>query len=150
MNKPKMWLIDTSVLCNILNLPGFNQDRTEIISEFENKIVSGDSFFLPYSVFVETGNHIAQLSGNYKHDFAEKFVVLIKKALNDEVPFKPLKFPEKEQLLNVIDEFTTYASKGIGFADFTIIEDWKEQKNKFVSYSVRIWSLDSGLQGYES
>ena len=150
MTKPIIWLIDTSILCNILDLPGFNQDRTEILGEFENRISSGDLFFLPFVVFIETGNHIAQLSGNYKYEFAQKFVHLVKQALNSEAPFKPLRFPEKDELLRIIDEFPEFAGKGIGFGDFSIIEDWKDQTSKFMAYSVRIWSLDSGLQGYES
>lgn len=150
MTKPIIWLIDTSILCNILDVPGSNQDRDKILQDFDVRIKRGDEFFLPYVAFIEAGNSIAQLSGNYKFDFAQKFVKITKQAMNNEAPFKPLKFPKKEDILRAIDDFPNHASRGIGFGDFSIIEDWKEQSSKFKQYSVKIWSLDQGLQGYES
>lgn len=150
MLKPNIWIVDTSIFCNILDLPGKNQNREEIIGEFEAGIKAGGKFFLPYVVLIETGNHIAQLNGNLKFTKAQKFVSLVEKALNGETPFTPLKFPEKEELLHWINGFPEKSGQGIGFGDFSIIKDWEEQKELFGAYSVRIWSLDAGLQGYES
>lgn len=150
MPKPNIWIIDTSVFTNILNIPGFNQNRGSIIENFKTRIRNEDMFFLPFVVLVETGNHIAQISGNAKFTKAIEFTQQVQNALNDETPWKPLRFPEKDDLREWIDGFPEKASQGIGFGDYSIIKDWEEQKNLFPSYSVRIWSLDSGLQGYES
>lgn len=149
-SKPRLWLIDTSVFLNILDVPGFNQHREEVLSDFKTSIQRGDSFFLPYPCIVETGNHIAQLNGNIKYVMSQKFIEQIKQALHNEAPFKPLRFPEKEVLYQYIDGFPELAAQGIGFGDFTIIQDWKEQKELHKGYSVRIWSLDDHLQGYQS
>lgn len=150
MVKPNIWIVDTSIFCNILNVPGKNQSREEIIEGFEKGIMDGDKFFLPYVVLVETGNHIAQLNGNLKFTIAKEFVTMVEKAIKGLTPFTALKFPEKEDLLQWIAGFPEKSGAGIGFGDYSIIQDWEEQKRKFQSYSVRIWSLDEALRGYET
>lgn len=150
MNKPNIWIIDTSVFLNILDVPGFNQERDSVISEFEVNINNGDNIFLPYSALFESGNHIAQLNGNLKFTMANLFVKQVQLALNDEAPYKPLKFPNKNELLTWINEFPKMAGIGIGFGDFSIIRDWEEQVKMFPGWSVRIWSLDAHLKGYQS
>lgn len=150
MPKPNIWIIDTSIFCNILDIPGKNQNREEIIGEFEAGIKAGDKFFLPYVVLIETGNHIAQLTGNIKFTKAQEFVSLVVKALVGETPFTPLKFPEKEEILQWIDGFPIKCGQGIGFGDYSIIQDWDDRKDLFPGWSVRIWSLDAGLKGYQS
>lgn len=40
-------LLDTSVYLNVLDVPGFNQDRDEILDEFAVRVESGDYFLLP-------------------------------------------------------------------------------------------------------
>lgn len=150
ITKPIIWLVDTSIFLNVLDVPKFNQDRTNVLSNFKSYIESENTFFLPYATIVETGNHIAQLNGNHKFDYANKFVKEVKSALNQESPWKPLEFPTAEHLANWVDDFPNYAGQGIGFADYSIIKEWELQKMKYPAYSVRIWSLDAQIQGYES
>ena len=149
-NKPIIWLIDTSVLLNVIDVPNFNQERRLILSQFKERIERNDTFLLPYAAIVETDNHIAQLKGDYKFIYANKFVSQVKAALNGDTPWKPLKFPTYEDLTTWLDGFPIKASEGIGFADYSMIKEWEEQAALFAAYSVRIWSLDKGLQGYES
>jgi predicted nucleic acid-binding protein len=150
MAKPNIWIIDTTIFLNILDIPGSNSDRATVLSEFKERIKAEDLFFLPFIVLVETGNPIAKLSGNLKYEKAKDFVDQIKSALNGVSPFTALKFPDKEELLQWIDDFPAKSSQGIGFGDYSIIRDWQEQCVLFPGWSVRIWSLDEGLQGYES
>ncbi|QDH78361.1 hypothetical protein FKX85_04620 [Echinicola soli] len=150
MSKPIIWLIDTSIITNILDIPGKNQDKLEVREDFKNRIKNKDSFFLPYATLVETGNFIAQLNGDLKRIKSLEFAEQIKLALDNQAPWKPLKFPEKESLSLNINKFPEFASKGIGFGDFSIIQDWEEQRNAFQAFAVKIWSLDKALQGYES
>lgn len=55
-------LVDTSVLLNILNVPGLNQDHEAIMDEFEELVESGVNLLLPVGAVFETGNHIARLA----------------------------------------------------------------------------------------
>ncbi len=150
-NKPIIWLIDTSVLLNVMDVPNINQEqRALILNQFKERIERGDTFLLPYAAIVETGNHIAQLKGDYPFIYATKFVAQVKAALNGNSPWKPLKFPTNKDLNSWLDGFPKFASEGIGFADYSMIKEWEEQKPLYTAYSLRIWSLDKGLQGYES
>lgn len=146
--KPIIWIVDTSIFTNVLNIPGRNQDREAVMQIFEQRIE--DIFLLPYAAIVETGNHIAQLDRNYKFKFAQEFVKYVREAIDGTSPWKPLNFPTQTALLKWLDEFPVCCGKGIGFGDFSIIKEWEEQTKIFNAFSVRIWSLDSGLQGYES
>lgn len=137
MAKPIIWIIDTSVFLNILDIPGSNSDRDQILIDFRTRIANNDSSSIPYVVLIESGNPIAKLQGDLKFIKAQQFIKTVRQAFNNEAPFKPLRFPEM-------------SSREIGFGDYSIIKDWEEQVSLFPAYSVRIWSLDAGLQGYES
>jgi hypothetical protein len=148
MAKPNIWIIDTSIFMNILDVENFNQDKEAVLSQFEERINAGDSFLLPFATIVETGNHIAQLNGNIKFTIAQKFVQQIRLAIENQTPYKALKFPDKLELLEWINDFPTNASQGIGFADSTIIEDWKRQTILNQGWEVKIWALDGHLSAY--
>ncbi len=150
MAKPTIWIIDTSVFLNILDIPGSNSDRAQILAEFKARIATNDSFFIPYVVLVESGNPIAKLQGNLKFTKAQEFIQTVRQAFNNEAPFKPLKFPERGSFLEWLEGFPNKASENIGFGDYSIIKDWEEQVKLFPAYSVQIWSLDAHLQGYVS
>lgn len=150
MAKPIIWIIDTSVFLNILDIPGSNSDRDQILIDFRTRIANNDSFSIPYVVLIESGNPIAKLQGDLKFIKAQQFIKTVRQAFNNEAPFKPLRFPDRESFLDWLEGFPEMSSREIGFGDYSIIKDWEEQVSLFPAYSVRIWSLDAGLQGYES
>lgn len=64
-------LLDTSVYLNVLDVDGFNQDRSTVLDGFERRIRTGDNFLLPMATIWETGNHIAHLlDGGRRRRFA--------------------------------------------------------------------------------
>ena len=131
-----------------MNIPGRNQSRDEIIELFRLRILTGDSFLMPYSSIVETGNHISRLAGDQKFQFAEKFRDELLKALQEKAPWKPLKFPTHEDLAKWLKDFPKFAAQATEFADFSIIKEWEEQRSRYQGYEVHIWSLDHSLSGY--
>jgi len=46
-------LLDTSVYLNVLDVPGFNQDRDKVFAELQDAIGSGDYFLLPLATVWE-------------------------------------------------------------------------------------------------
>ena len=46
-------IVDTSVLLNVLDVPAFNQDRDEILTQFRELLDSGASFLLPMAAIFE-------------------------------------------------------------------------------------------------
>ena len=41
--------MDTSVFTNVLNIPGRNQNRDDILELFKERIEDNDTFLLPYA-----------------------------------------------------------------------------------------------------
>lgn len=148
--RPIIWIIDTSVFLNVLDVPNFNQDRTTILVEFEERIKAKHTFLLPYSAILETGNHIVQVNGDQKYIFAQKFATQVSKAIEGTSPWKTMSFPEKSSVLEWLQDFPNSAKQGQGFGDHSIVKEWEKQKTLFSAYSIRIWSTDTHLQGYQS
>lgn len=157
-------LIDTSVLLNILNVPGYSQDKATIDNQYKLHIENRDRLLLPMATILETGSHIADIrNGRQRRNWGEIFVSLVKQTQRGEAPWSPLPFPDLECILTWIDEFPDFVSRGIavgggqinqskaaGFADLTIIKDWEKQRELHSMTRVMIWSLDNGLQGYDT
>ncbi|MCB9264780.1 MAG: hypothetical protein H6558_07135 [Lewinellaceae bacterium] len=147
---PVIWIVDTSVFLNVLDVPQFNQDRGEVLANFESRINNGDTFLLPITTVIETGNHIARINnGNQRQDFAQKFSDQVLASIEGESPWKPLEYPEAEDVKKWLADFPNTAQAGVGLGDHIIIKQWKEQCSKYPAYLVKIWSLDIHLQGYE-
>lgn len=143
-------LVDTSVLLNVLDVPGRNQDRPIVIGALSRYIEAGAHLLLPMAAIVETGNHIAHVSdGSQRRSAANRFVDQIRMALSGEAPWRPMQFPYNEQVLEWLTHFPDFAMKGIGFGDLSIIKEWEATCTKHPMSRVLIWSLDADLHGYE-
>ena len=53
--------VDTSVVCNLLAIPGRCQARKRIQSEFQRLVDRDVRMVLPIAAIIETGNHIAHI-----------------------------------------------------------------------------------------
>ena len=151
-------LIDTSVYLNVLDVPGWNQDRDDILVEFRERIKKEDLFLLPMATIWETGGHIADLAtGGRRREFAQKFATQIDEAINGKAPFRPTHFPDKDEFLSWIAQFPDHAmrnksdektTEGVSLADMSMIMEWEKLRTRHSMSTVEIWSLDSDLSGY--
>ncbi|MER5419193.1 hypothetical protein [Streptosporangium roseum] len=83
----KVEFVDTSVLCNLLNVPGRNQDYEAVARELKEKRQECD-LILPITAVIETGNHIAQLSdGRVRRDRADKLHTLLGLVITGRAPW---------------------------------------------------------------
>lgn len=143
-------LVDTSVLLEILKVPGKCGNRQTIFDDLEKKIKDKEVLFLPMATIIETGNHVAQNGdGTQRRKCAADFVQFVQDALDDKSPFHPIKFIENEQLNKIISQFTDYAMKGISLGDACIIDDYErlcEQYNRHKT--IYVWALDGDLSSY--
>lgn len=55
--------MDTSVLCELLEVPGKNQQATAVQAEFVTRAAAGEHFVIPVTAVIETGNPICQAKG---------------------------------------------------------------------------------------
>lgn len=78
--------LDTSVLCELVEVPGKCQRRDEVREEYARRVAEGEQFVLPITAVIETGNHIAQAGGD-RRAAAERLVGLLQAAGAGVPPF---------------------------------------------------------------
>lgn len=145
-------IIDTSVLCNIINIPHMNSHYKEVMEELKNLHEDTQQLLiLPLATIIETGNHIAHIAdGNVRRNRAQFMTELIQKTVNDEAPwtFYGKEF-EREELIEISKNFADSAVAQIGIGDVSIIQVYKKYKESVPAIgSIRIWSLDHHLSCY--
>ena len=143
-------LVDTSVFLNILDVPGRNQNRDQVIHSFEEMIESADHFLLPMAAIIETGRHIAHLpDGGQRRQYGRLFVDQVKQALEGSAPWRPTNFLKKEHLLSWLDDFPAKAQQELSLTDLSILKEWETLCERHPMSRVRIWALDGHLDGYD-
>lgn len=143
-------IVDTSIFCNLLNIPNMNSSRKEVVEEFKRLINDETSFLLPMATVYETGNHIAQLSdGRNRRRFAEDFVEEVQKAINGDAPWQIMQVPTLKEIGIWLDEFPDSAMPNVSMGDLSIIQEWENAKKRTPYLRVFIWSLDQDIMGYD-
>jgi len=152
-------LLDTSVYLNVLDVPRFNQDRSNVLGSFKRSIQAGDYFLLPLATVWETGNHIADLdTGQTRRIYADKFVDDVTKAFQGETPYRVTHFPDRDEFLRWLGNFPQFVMRsksfkkqreGISLADLSIIKEWERNCELHPMTRVRVWSLDEDLACYD-
>lgn len=152
-------LLDTSVYLNVLDVPGFNQDRGAVLNQFQARIRNNDYFLLPMATIWETGNHVADLpDGGRRRQFAQVLVNDVQDALRGSAPYQTTFFPDRDTFLEWLADFPDYAQRnksdrkireGISLSDMSIIKEWERTRDRHSMSRVLIWSLDADLAGYD-
>lgn len=142
--------VDTCILTNLLDIPGYNQNRDAVMREYEEKKSTKDTFVIPLAVLIETGNHIAQIKGK-KYEIAQKFSELIQNAAVGSSNFVVTPEISLEQITEIMKNFpNSVVREDRGFGDLSILSQFEDYwKNKQPIGKMCIWSLDHHLQGYE-
>lgn len=144
-------IVDTTIFCNVLGIPGRNQDRLTVIGEFETLININATLLLPMPVIFETGNFVAQIAdGRVRRDYGEKFCRQVQLAAEGSAPWTPTPFPEKEEVLGYLSAFPEMAMRGVGIVDLSIIKLWERMRALGNGSTVYIWSLDQHLSAYDT
>ncbi len=149
-------LIDTSVFCELLGIPGKSSDPLAFRAEFKAKIDVGEILLLPMTTIIEAGNFIGQCSpdGGIRRHHADLFIASVLTAIDGEAPFTPTPFPDPDDLRDWLAEFPNWTmrtdkrGKGSGFGDLTIKKEWDHQCKLHPSRRVYIWSQDHQLANF--
>ena len=152
--------IDTSVLLCILDVPGKNQDRESIVEEF-TVLATGDgnTLILPVATIVETGNHIAQLSNGEQRRTRMAHSANYCSTVQQPQRHGLLAMPTGISHLcrnSAKDGLTIPSSRSwhwpqgeLASEDASIIHEahlYRAATSTPSAQSVRIWTLDAGLQ----
>ncbi|MCY4030471.1 MAG: hypothetical protein OXH75_29680 [Acidobacteria bacterium] len=147
---PPIVIVDTSVLLNVLDVPGFNQDRATVLGRFGELVEAAANLLLPMGAVFETGNHIAQLpDGQRRRRYAEVFRDRVREALAGRAPWTLVPGPDATQLAESLDSFPEYAMQGVGMVDLAIVKAWERACARHPRRHVSIWSLDHHLAGHD-
>ena len=148
---PEVVLVDTCVLLNILDVPGFNQDREDVLADLTAMLDADDvTLLLPFAAIIEAGNHIAQLpDGRVRRDVAAKFCQEVCSAIDGNSPWTPTQAMEIRDLRSWLVEYPDHAMRGVGLADLSILKEWEAACVRHPRHRVRVWSLDGHLMGLD-
>ena len=118
-------IIDTTVLLNLLNITGRNQQREESMGEFRRLIDCKAEFLIPLAVIFETSNHIKQSDNGRRHECAERLRDAVNQIM-DESGFwiGTIRFPYPNEFVTWVDEYPRYAARQIDLNDLSIIKEW--------------------------
>jgi hypothetical protein len=143
-------LVDTSIFCNLLEVPGRCQDKQAVLAALEQKIHDRWSLLLPLSAILETGNHIAHCAnGAKRRSAAERFVRQVRMAMEGDAPWVVTPIPDNRDWLTWLDDFPDSAMREVSIADLTIIKEYERQCALNPARRVMVWSLDDDLNAYD-
>jgi hypothetical protein len=146
--------LDTSVLCELLEVPGKCRDDDEVRIEFELRVAEGERFVIPITAVIETGNHIANANGD-RWTAAQRLAAMVEAASADRPPFAPNQVAWDADFIAELlkgdsteRSFVDLACAGqLGAGDIAILVE----RDRYVKSSamtrdrVRIWTLDARL-----
>ena len=151
MPKPIIWVVDTSILLNILRHPTRNQDKEAVNAAFRTRLKAGHLFVIPITTIIETGNWAYKMEAGLRKPWAEHFARFISQSLSGRAPFLLLDFPSHEEMTTYLAELPTQIDT-MGLGDKLILSQWEQlcESGKYSGYQINIWSLDNdALKGRE-
>ncbi len=154
----KVLIIDTSILCVWLQVPGkttcgsgssqWNKNRVDQLLQIE--IQAGTTLVLPLATILETGNHIAQASSS-RYETAQALAKLMAEAADEKTPWAAFTDQsvlwEAEGLKILAAEWPELAAQRISIGDATIKTVAEHYARS--GYQVEIFTGDAGLKAYQ-
>lgn len=150
-----VYFIDTSVFCNILPVPGRDQDRAAVLTELTRRQELG-TLILPVTTIIETGNFIAQLpTGGERRATALRLVMVLRMVCEGRAPWALHEFAWERSLIEDLIEgsgtkvtLVEHAESKVGAGDLAILAEVRAYAKRASPTDVKVWSLDSGLMSF--
>lgn len=148
--------IDTSVLCNILDVPMMCEASAAVKTEASARLAAGERFVLPVTAVIETGNHIANVKQGDRRAAAERFVGLIEAVRAGAANWVLHEIEWDTTFLAALCEGSTtgqpivdLAGNGLlGAGDVAILVERARFQARSAHLDVRIWTLEATLGAY--
>lgn len=154
----KVLIIDTSILCVWLDVPGMDTcgpdqdswDKVRVDQTIQHELDLQTTFVLPLATIIETGNHIAQSSAN-RYERAQALSELMINSADQVSPWAA--FSDQNDLWSIekikllAETWPALASAGTSLGDATIkdVAEYYAQSR----FEVEILTGDAGLKAYE-
>lgn len=143
--------IDTSIMCNLLEVPKMCADKEEVKKEWKEVLERNETLIMPLATIIETGNHIAHIpDGNVRYTVALKFKKFLEKTAESKAPWtlygNALDSKEIKYIAENLEKFTVLRT---GIGDMTIIYAYEKYlKEEPAIGKIMIWSKDEHLSSY--
>jgi hypothetical protein len=151
-----VWLVDTSILCEILEVPGKVSQHEVVYEEFTKRALEKHSFVIPVTTIIETGNHIANAKTGDRRAAAIRFHKLLTDVQNKAIPFRLEAVTWNADFLQrLLDGDSTnellvdlIGNGRFGAGDISILVERDLLRSRSSLPDVRIWTADAELQAY--
>ncbi|MFH9264261.1 hypothetical protein ACH4KN_08360 [Streptomyces sp. NPDC017546] len=149
--------VDTSILCNLLDVPGKCQDRKQVIAELKSKRERRETdLLLPVTAIIETGNHIAQVSnGRARRSCAERLSGVLTTVIEGKAPWALNEVEwDAAHLRALVNGGSTgsslieHACNKLGCGDLNILIERDRYLARTSGVRASIWTLDDLLSSY--
>ena len=156
----KVLILDTSILCVWLDIPGRNKiekkgkdviGKQEVESKIKAEINDGARIVLPLASVIECGNHITQIKGVDPKAYIDKFADFIIKSINGTEPWdiftNQSELFDESKFRELVEKWRELAISGISMGDASIIQVAELYVSK--NFTAEIFTGDTGLKSYE-
>ena len=149
----KVTLVDTSVLCELLQVPGKSEPerQAEMVDEVDVRSSVGERLVLPFTAVVETGNHIVQAGGD-RHAVAQRFATFLQLALQPDSPFFVPDLAFGQDFVAAVaggdstgQTLAQLATHKVGAGDVAILVQRDQLRVGGAFTAVDVWTLDHDL-----
>ncbi len=154
----KVLILDTSILCVWLDVPGMARcgpahdswDKARVANKIETEERAGTTFVLPLASIIETGNHIAQ-AAHSRFERAQALASLMDKSAQQATPWAAFSAQSglwaSDKLADLAQRWPAMAAQKLSLGDATI----SDVANSYAQagYSVEILTGDQGLKACE-
>lgn len=152
-------LVDTSILVEILNVPGKNGHHERVLGELDQKRTdSSISLMLPTATVIETGNHIHHVpDGHARRQCAKGFADVLALTVVGDAPWTLLNARWDGPLLDSIRggagtgmDLVEHATKQcLSCGDLSVVaerDDYRRRVSKGIK--VVIWTVDEAMDAW--
>jgi len=149
-------LVDTSILVEILNVPGKNANRRRVVAQLGEKDRDASvSLMLPTAAVIETGNHIHHVpDGHARRGCAQNFARILALTIAGDAPWTLLNARWDAPLLDAIRsgagtgmDLVEHATKQcLSCGDLSVVAERDEYRRR-VSKGIKvvIWTVDEKM-----
>lgn len=144
--------VDTSVLANLIRVPGRCNDHVYLQQRFKDLHSSGTRFVLPITTIIETGNFVSQASSD-RYGVSKRYEAALRAAQGSTPPWTIRDVVwDGDFIQSLIDGAGTgstmvehFSSNFLGAGDISILVEMAQFREQTGYTNILIWTLDHGL-----
>ena len=147
--------VDTSILVEILDVPGRNANRAAVLEHLAERMTSGVHLILPTASVIETGNHVHHIKdGHARRQCAQGFADVLRLTAAGEAPWSLFEVTWNGAFLTELrvgattsmDLVEHAANQSLSCGDLSVIAERDVYRTRVASAAdVRIWTVDQAM-----